>query len=146
MLNWSASHKYQLLHHWDVWNWSVLPVRRRKKVSNWSVLLTYQLRSHEDVSVWSRTFKLVSKMSKFVLGTRHYIFYRFGWFSLIKYQLGRLCNISKTAVIFRYLFWPLWDVLSWSVSYLGINYYAFTTSQTDWFYLRNNETSQRRHK
>ena len=84
MLNWSASHKYQLVHHYNVSNWSVFPVRRRKKVSNWSVLLTYQLRSHEDVSVWSRTFKLVSKMGKFILGTRHYIFYRFGWFSLIK--------------------------------------------------------------
>ena len=45
-------------------------MRRRKNVSNRSVLLTYQLRRRDDVSAWSETFKLVTKMGQFLLGTK----------------------------------------------------------------------------
>ena len=51
-----------------------VPLRRRKDVSNRSVLLTYQLRRRDNVSAWSRTFKLVTRMGQFILGTRQQIF------------------------------------------------------------------------
>ena len=50
-----------------------VPVRRHKDVSNRSVLLKYQLRRRDDVLLWSRTFKLVTKMGQFLLGTRQYV-------------------------------------------------------------------------
>ena len=70
VVSWSFSLRYQLVHRYDV--------------SNWSVLFTYQLRRRDDVSAWSRTFKLVSKLGKFLLHSGQYIFRHFQWFSLIK--------------------------------------------------------------
>ena len=45
-------------------------VKRRKNISDRSTLLMYQLRRRDDVSTWSRTFKLVTKMGQFLLGTK----------------------------------------------------------------------------
>ena len=61
-----------------------MPVRRRQNFSNRSVSLTYQLRCRDDVSAWSRTFKLVSEMGQFLLGTKQYVFQHLRWFNLIK--------------------------------------------------------------
>ena len=68
VLSWSVLIKYQLVHHCDV--------------SNWSVLFTYQLIRRDDVLAWFRPFKLVSKIGKFLLRTRQYVFRYLRWFSL----------------------------------------------------------------
>ena len=54
-----------------------VPVIRGKGISNRSVLLMYQLKCQDDVSAWSRTFKMVTKMGKFLLGTRQCVFSAF---------------------------------------------------------------------
>ena len=86
VLSWSVSLRCPLVHRCNISNWSVIyvPVRRPKNVSNRSVLLTYQLRRCDDVSLLSKTFKLVSKMGQFLLGTRQYIFQHLRWLIPIK--------------------------------------------------------------
>ena len=122
-----------------------VPVRHRKNVSNRFVLLTYQFRRRDDVSALSRALKLVSKMCQFLLGTKAVHFSgTSGGSTLLKYQLVPRYNISKTTVSFRYQLLPLCNVLSWC--HLGISWYVITTSQIGLFYLRTNETLQRRHK
>ena len=80
-----------------------VPVRRWKDVSNWSVLLTYQLRRHDVVSAGSETFKSVSKMDQFILGTIQYVSSVSQVVqSLLRYQLVRHYNVSKSLVSFRY--------------------------------------------
>ena len=103
---------YQLVHRYDVTNWSFLnwsqigiyvPVRRRKNVPNRSVLLTYQLRCRDDVSAWSKTLILVTEMEQFYLGITQYLFSRFQWFSLIKIlastSLQRLKDVGLIQVL-----------------------------------------------
>ena len=108
----SVSLMYQLVHRYDVSNWSFLnwsqigiyvPVRRRKNVPNRSVLLTYQLRCRVGVSAWSQTLILVTEIEQFYLGTTQYLFSRFQWFSLIKIlastSLQRLKDVGLIQVL-----------------------------------------------
>ena len=46
---------------------------RRKDVSNMSVLLMYQFIHRDDASAWPKTFRLVTIMSPFLLGTGQYV-------------------------------------------------------------------------
>ena len=84
MLSWSASLRYQLVRRLKLVVFICVPVKRRKNVSSRSALLTYQLRRCDNVLASSRTFKLVSKINRFLLGTRQYVFRLLRWFSLIK--------------------------------------------------------------
>ena len=55
MLNWSVSLRYQLVLHYNVWNWSVVLTYQ------WDVAktsLTSQLQRHDDVSALSATYRL----------------------------------------------------------------------------------------
>ena len=73
VLSWSVSLRYQLVHRYDVSNWSVLFTYQ------WDVVKTSQIgpshwrTSCDDVSAWSRTFKLLTIMGQFLLGTRYYV-------------------------------------------------------------------------
>ena len=105
-----------------------------KNLLNRSILLTYQLRRHDDVSSWSKTFKLVSKMGQFTLGTRQYLFWHLWWFSLIKVSasLSLQCrnNISLIQVLALI---SLRRVKLVSVTQVSIGT-SFTTFQIGWIY------------
>lgn len=71
-----------------------------------------------DVSVWSRKFKWVTKV-----GQKFFFFFGGGVLGGIFFGISSgsaslkcriLChyNVSKTSVTFRYMFWPICDVLS----------------------------------
>ena len=100
VLSWSVSLRYQLVRRLKLVGFIYVPVKRRKNVSSRSVLLTYQLRRCDDVLAPSRTFKLASKMSPFLLGTRQYVFRHLRWFSVIKVLASTSLQHLKDVALF----------------------------------------------
>ena len=84
----SVSLRYQLVHRYDISNWSGFFTYLRDVAKTSQIGPSYWRTSwvvmRIVVPVWSRTFRLVSKMDQFILGTKQYVFRHLQWFSLIK--------------------------------------------------------------
>ena len=142
MLGWSVSLRNQLVHRYDVSNWSVLftyqwDVAKTSQIgpSYWHmsggiVMMSQHGPGRSNLSIkWVNLFLIIDSTFCGISG---------GSVSL-RYQLVRRYNVSKTSVAVRYWLSALCDVSSWSVllkyqlvcRYSVSNWMVFSTYQWD---------------